>query len=259
MLFRSVITTLHLMPPYLTKVLIDRVITPRNAPMLPVVVLALIGVNIGAAIISIFRSYVMQWVGQKVLLDMRTSLYERLQMLRLRFYTQRETGRIMSRVTSDLGRLQFFVSDGVQEVIVNAVTMLLIAIILLLMNWRLFLLALAPTPLIVISTIVFGHRIHGLFHRIWRRSAGLNAILADTIPGIRVVKAFAQERRETKRFDGWSRDLFDEEMRAVKLQSSFFPFIHMQTALGSILIFSIGGYMVIEGAETVGTLVAFTG
>ncbi|MBN2450645.1 MAG: ABC transporter ATP-binding protein [Lentisphaeria bacterium] len=252
------ITTLNLAPPYLTKVLIDRVITPRNAPLLPLVVLALIGVNIGSAVVSIFRSYVMQWVGQKVLLDMRTEVYERLQMLRLRFYTQRETGRIMSRVTSDLGRLQFFVAEGVQEVIVNAATMLLIATILLLMNWRLFLLALAPTPLIAVSTIVFGHKIHGLFHRIWRRSAGLNAILADTIPGIRVVKAFAQEIRETGRFNEVSEQVFTEEMRAVKLFAGFTPFIHLQTALGSILIFSIGGYMVIQGAETVGTLVAFT-
>ena len=252
------ITALHLMPPYLTKVLIDKVITPGNTPLLPVVVMLLAGVSIVAAIVSVFRGYVMQWVGQRVLLDMRTELYERLQMMRLRFYAQRETGRIMSRVTSDLGRLQFFVAEGVQEIIVNAATMLLIAVILLAMNWRLFFLALAPTPIIVVSTLVFGHRIHLLFHRIWRRSAGITAVLADTIPGIRVVKAFAQERRETSKFNEQSETLFREEMRAAKLSSSFFPFLHLQTSLGSILIFSVGGYMVIGGMATVGTLVAFT-
>ncbi len=253
------ITALNLMPPYLTKVLIDRVIIPRDAPLLPLVVGALIAVNVGSAGVSVARSLVMQWVGQRVLLDMRTALYERLQMLRLRFYVQRETGRIMSRVTHDLGRLQFFVAEGAQEAIINAATMVLIAVILLMMNWRLFLLALAPTPLIAFSTMVFGHRIHGLYHRIWRRSAGLNAILADTIPGIRVVKAFAQELRETNRFESSSVGLFTEEMRAAKLYAGFYPFLHLQTALGSILIFSIGGYMVIQGQESVGTLVAFTG
>jgi ATP-binding cassette subfamily B protein len=253
------ITALNLMPPYLTKVLIDRVIIPRDAPLLPVLVLALVGVNVASAAISVGRALVMQWVGQRILLDMRTVLYERLQMLRLRFYVQRETGRIMARVTNDLGRLQFFVAEGVQEAVVNAATMVLIAAILLFMNWRLFLLALAPTPLIALSTIVFGHRIHGLYHRIWRRSAGLNAILADTIPGIRVVKAFAQELRETGRFRASSVGLFTEEMRAARLHAGFYPFLHLQTALGSVLIFSIGGYMVIQGEESVGTLVAFTG
>ncbi|MDX9979692.1 MAG: ABC transporter ATP-binding protein [Lentisphaeria bacterium] len=252
------ITALNLMPPYLNKILIDQVITPRNLPLLPKVVLALAGVSIASAVVSVFRSNVMQWVGQKVLLDMRTEIYERLQMLRLRFYAQRETGRIMARVTSDLGRLQHFVSEGVQEMIVNIATMLIIASILLAMNWRLFLLALAPTPIIAVSTYLFGRRIHLLFHRIWRRSSGLTAILADTIPGIRVVKAFAQERRETAKFQANSEQLFSEEMRAVRLSSAFFPFLHLQTTLGSILIFSVGGYMVIHGAATVGTLVAFT-
>ena len=252
------ITALQLAPPYLTKVLIDQVIATKNTPLLPKVVALLAGVSILAAVVSVFRGYLMQWVGQKVLLDMRTELYERLQMMRLRFYAQRETGRIMSRVTSDLGRLQFFVSEGVQEIIVNLATMVLIAGILLMMNWRLFLLALAPTPLIVISTMIFGHRIHLLFHRIWRRSSGLTAILADTIPGIRVVKAFAQERRETKKFKDRSETLFGEEMRAAKLSSVFFPFLGLQTTLGSILIFSVGGYMVMKGMATVGTLVAFT-
>jgi ATP-binding cassette subfamily B protein len=252
------ITGLNLMPPFLTKILIDDVITPGNSALLPKVVIALITVNIGAAVVSVFRSYVMQWVGQRVLFDMRTELYTRLQMLRLRFYSQRETGRIMSRVTSDLGRLQYFVAEGVQELIVNIATMFLIAAILLGLNWKLFLLALAPTPIIAVSTYIFGRRVHLLFHRIWRRSAGLNAILADTIPGIRVVKAFAQETREANRFEQSSADLFSQEMRAAKLSSVFFPFLGLQTTLGSLLIFSVGGYMVMNGAATIGTLVAFT-
>ncbi|MCK5801734.1 MAG: ABC transporter ATP-binding protein [Lentisphaeria bacterium] len=251
------ITLLNLAPPLLNKVLIDDVIGPRNMPLLPVVVIALIVTSVGAALVSIFRTYIMQWVGQRVLLDMRTELYERLQIMRLRFYAQRETGRIMSRVTSDLGRLQFFVAEGVQEILVNLATMVLIAAILLMMNWKLFLLALAPTPIIVISTLVFGHRIHLIFHRIWRRSSGLTAILADTIPGIRVVKAFAQERRETTKFRQRSEQLFHEEMRAAKLSSGFFPMLRLQSTLGSILIFSVGGYMVMNDKATVGTLVAF--
>lgn len=233
------LTGLQLAPPYLIKVLIDDVITPRDLSLLPVIIGILIGAHVGAAVISVFRSYVMHWVGNRVLFDMRTELFAQLQLLRLRFYNQRQTGRIMSRVTSDLNRLQYFVAEGFQQFLVNIVTMLLIAGILVSMNGKLFLLALSPTPLIVISTLVFGHWIHKMYHRIWRRMAGLNAILADTIPGIRVVKAFAQERRESRRFEERSRDLFGQEMQAVKLMSGFFPLLQIQTTLGSILIFSV--------------------
>ena len=253
-----IITLMQLTPPFLTKVLIDNVIIAGNAHLLPYVVGALIGVNVIAAVVSVFRSYVMSWIGQKVLLDMRVKIFSHLQLLRLSFYSQQETGRIMSRVSGDLSRLQYFVAEGFQELLVNFATMVLIAIILCLMNTKLFLLALAPTPVIAISTWLFGKRVHLIYHRIWRRMAGLNAILADTIPGIRVVKAFAQERREAKRFKRRSKDLFDNEMVATRLASMFFPFVTLQTALGSILIFSVGGYMVINGWETVGTLVAFT-
>ena len=254
-----VITFMQLAPPYLTKVLIDSVLIPGSVNLLPAIVGALIGVNLVAAIVSVFRTYVMQWVGQKVLFDMRVRLFNHLQLLRLSFYSQQQTGRIMSRVSGDLSRLQYFVAEGFQELIVNVATMALIAVILVFMNGKLFLLALAPTPVIAVCTWLFGKRVHMLYHRIWRRMAGLNAILADTIPGIRVVKAFAQERRESRRFETRSHDLFGNEMMAAKLASVFFPFIHLQTALGTVLIFSVGGYMVIHGMETVGTLVAFTG
>jgi ATP-binding cassette subfamily B protein len=117
---------------------------------------------------------------------------------------------------------------------------------------------LAPIPVIALSTWVFGRRVHQLYHRLWRRWAGLSAILADTIPGVRVVKSFAQEERESQRFSNFSADLFNQEMGVVKLGSAFFPFLGLMTGLGSLLIFSIGGYMVIEGATTLGTLMAFT-
>ncbi len=252
------ITGIQLMPPYLTKILIDRVITPGNAALLPVVVGALTAIHLLSAVGSVFRGYVMQWVGQRVLFDLRVRLYAHMQMLQLRFFSQRQTGRIMSRVTSDLGRLQYFIAEGFQDAIVNIATMVLIAAILLFLNWRLFLLALAPTPVIMFSTWLFGHKMHLLYHRIWRRMSGLHAVLADTIPGIRVVKAFAQERREAATFRAKSQDLFQQEMRAIKLVSAFFPFVTIQTSLGSILIFSVGGFMVINNMETLGTLVAFT-
>ncbi len=252
------ITAVQLVPPILTKQLVDKVIPNRDLSLLGVIVGVLVGVYVGSAVISIFRTYIMSWLGNKVLFAFRVQLFGHLQLLRLSYYNRRQTGRIMSRVTGDISRLQYFISEGFQQILMSLVTMVLIAIILLVMNSWLFLLALGPAPIIVISTYVFGRRIHTLYHRLWRRAAGLSAILADTIPGIRVVKSFAQERRESRRFSDHSADLFTQEMQAVKLWAGFFPFLGLMTGLGSILIFSVGGYMVIAGETTLGTLMAFT-
>ncbi len=252
------ITALQLMPPYLTKVLLDDVIGARNVDLFGVILLVFVGTYVCSALLSWFRQYLMAWLGNKVLFDLRVDLFDHLQLLKLSYYNQRQTGRIMSRVTGDLNRLQYFISQGFQEILVNMATMLLIAGILVLMNWKLFLLALAPVPVIFVSTFIFGRKMHMLYHRLWRKMAGLSAILADTIPGIRVVKSFAQEERESDRFSGYSADLFKQEMTAVKISSRFFPFLELMTALGSIFIFSVGGYMVIKGQVKIGVFVAFT-
>ena len=253
------VTALELAPPYLTKLLVDDVILQQNTALLSWIIGALVITHIGRAVLATARSYVTAWLGNRVLFDLRVQSFSHLQMLRLRYYDQKQTGRIMSRVTNDLTRLQNFITEGFQEVVVNILTMILIAGILLALEWRLFLVVLAPIPVIVLSTYIFGHRIHVLYHRIWRRVGGVSAILADTIPGIRVVKAFAQEDREAVRFAEKSADLFEQEMRAAKLSAGFFPFLGLLTGVGAVLIFSAGAYMVLHGRTTLGVLMAFTG
>jgi len=256
--FTLSLTVLNLTPPYLTKVLVDEVIKKGRRSLLPIVVALLMGVHVSRAVIGVARSYVMQWLGNRLLFDMRVRLFNHLQMLPLAYYNQKPTGQIMSRVTNDVTRIQNFIVEGFQEILVNVLTIILIAIILLSMNPVLFAWAMAPIPIIIISTVLFGRHIHLLYHRIWRRVATISAILGDTIPGIRVVKSFAQENRESQRFTGYSQDLFSQQMRAVKLRSAFFPFLGLMTGLGSILIFGVGGYMVLNGDATLGTLMAFT-
>jgi len=253
------LTALDLTPPYLMKVLVDDVIDAANVSLLPVVVGLLIATHVGRAGTMTLRSYVMQWLGNRFLFDLRVRLFAHMQMLPITYYDQKSTGRVMNRVTHDLGRIQYFVSEGFQEILVNIVSVILIATILVWLDWRLFILALAPIPIIVGCTVLFGQRIHRIYHRLWRRVSGISEILADNIPGIKVVKSFAQERRESHRFTSYSSDLLSQQMRAVKLTAGFFPFLGLMTGLGSILIFSVGGYMVLSGHTTLGTLMAFTG
>jgi len=252
-------TGLQLLPPYLLKVLVDDVIVVRDATLLPMIIGLLVTAFVGRALLATGRSYLMQWLGNRLLFDLRIQVFDHLSLLRLSYYNQRQTGQIMQRVTGDLQRLQYFIAEGFQDILVNIMTVILITVILLSLNWQLFLLGLAPIPVIAVSTYVFGRRIHLLYHRIWRRMGGLSAILADTIPGIRVVKSFAQERRESQRFGLRSADLFSQEMRVAKVSSGFFPFLGLMTGMGVILIYSVGGHLVLSGVTTLGVLMAFTG
>ena len=257
--FTLVMTGLQLLPPYLTKVLVDDVFIGNNPGILWTIVFLLVGSYIMRFGVSVCRMYILRWLGGRVLRDLRVQVFGHIQMLTLSYYNSKQTGQIMSRVTRDVSRLQYFIAEGLQEILVNILTIILIALILLVLDWRLFLLALTPIPLISISTILFGERIHLLYHRIWRRMAALSEIMADTIPGIRVVKAFAQEARESRRFARYSDDLFLQELRVSRMASAFFPALELTTGLGTILIFSVGGFMAVYGYTSLGVLMAFTG
>ncbi len=250
---------LQLAPPYLTKVLVDDVFMGRRYDLMGVIVAVLIAVYVLRFIVSALRTYTLRWLGGAVLRDLRVQVFSHIQMLTLSYYNRKQTGQVMSRVTNDIGRLQYFIAEGFQEILVNVASVVLIVLILVFLDWRLFLLTLAPVPIILVGTLLFGQRLHMLYHRIWRRMAAVSAILADTIPGVRVVKAFAQERRESERFRQYSDELFYQELRVTRLASWFFPALDFSTGLGAILIFSVGGFMAIYGYTTLGVLMAFTG
>jgi ATP-binding cassette subfamily B protein len=256
------LTGLRLVPTYLTKYLIDDVIGANDLSRLVVVIVSLIAVALGTAAIGAVRTYVMQRVGSHLMYDLRTQVFDHLQLLTLSYYNRHQTGHIMARVTSDIIRLQNFIAEGLQDIVVNIVTMVLICGLLFWLDPRLALIALGPIPLISIGAYWFGRRVHHLYHKIWRRMSLISAVLADTIPGIRVVKSFAQEPRESRRFEDRSADLFNQELRATRLSSLFFPSIGFLTSVGSMLVLGLGGYLVLtqpDGPLTLGSLVAFLG
>jgi len=249
---------LQLLPAYITRIFIDDVITPRNYAKLWTILLMLSGIYLTRAVIGIVRGYMMEWVGAHVVYDMRVQVYDHLQLLSLGFFSRKQTGQIMSRVTNDIMRLQYFIADGLQQILINALTVLIISAMLFNAHPRLAALTLLPIPLIGISTYVFGRLIHTVYHKVWRQWASLSAVLADAIPGIRVVKSFAQEERESQRLRERSQSLLDQELRAARLWTLFFPCFGLMTAAGSLVVFGYGGIQVMQGGMTLGTLVMFT-
>ena len=281
LLLMVVATTIGLSQPLLMSVLIDDVL---NAGALssrgdgagfdllallpvseddPVAALAwlvglLIFINLTVSGLSGLRGYIMARIGQRVTYGLRNEVYTHLHALSLSYYNKNETGRIMASVTQDVGRLQDFISDGLQEAIRDVLTLVIICIILFALNPGLAALVLLPTPLLVWATLRFGKRLHAIYRPLWHRWAGLSALLADTIPGVRVVKAFAQEQREVGKFKGRSLDLLRGELRVAWMRSLFGPVMAFITSIGTIIIWWVGGRDILAGELTLGAFVAFT-
>lgn len=272
------LTVINLLPPQLNKILIDDVITPvivqynevagleAGSAMTPPpeyvtklmwVVFGLLGIYVLRALINGTRSYALGWLGQRIIYDLQIEIFHHLQLLSLTFYGQMSTGRIMTRVTNDTGRMQGFITRGFQEMVIDILTLIGICVGLFWMNWELALLAIIPIPFMIGGTLFYRGRIHWVFHRIWRRISALNALLADTIPGIKVVKAFAQEDREMTRFDKRNTDLRESQMYAIRMRAYFLPSIAFITSLGSIILWWFGGNRVLNNTLTLGELQAF--
>jgi ATP-binding cassette subfamily B protein len=227
--------------------------------LLAVLVGLLLLVHVSQNALGAVRSYMMAMIGQRVTLDLRNQVYRQLHRLSLSFYNERETGRIMASVTQDVGRLQDFISDGLQEVIRDILTLLIICGILVYLNAGLAALVLIPTPFLVWATLNFGKRLHSTYRGLWRRWAGLSALIGDVVPGVRVVKAFAQEKREVARFEARSTGLLSGELRVARIRSVFTPIMAFLTSLGTLIIWWVGGGKVLGGSMSLGDFVAFTG
>ena len=260
----STVALSRLVPPVITKQLMDRVFKPidpttdaQRFHLLGVYVLALIGAHILSTGLGTIRTYMMQWMGNKIVLDLRTSAYEYLQRLSLSFYNKKETGRLMSRISYDTGNLQDFIVNGIQEFLRSIFELIGMCVILFVMNWRLAALTLIPIPTLIVGSVIFGKKMHIVYHKVWRRMAGISAILADTIPGVRVVKAFVAEDREVDRFNDESEEYFKSSMRAAKLSTIYFPIMGFATFAGGIIVRWFGGRDVITEKMTLGGLMLF--
>ncbi len=276
-LILAVATFIGLSPPLLLRALIDRVLTPavmadsaiepgilglsgRGSLALLVGLLILVAVSRNA--LEALRSFLMVIIGQRITFSLRGQVYHHLHALSLSFYNERQTGRIMASITQDINRLQRFLSTGLQQMVRHVLTLLIIICILFWMDAGLAALILIPTPAIIWFTLRYGRRLREAYKPLWRRWAGLSALLGDVIPGIRVVKAFAQEGREVRRFETTSQKLYEGEVNAAGIQSIFTPVMTFLTSIGTIIVWWVGGVQVLQGdanALTLGTFVAFTG
>ncbi len=268
----TVITLVSLVPPYLAGYLIDTVIRPVQEGTLSVAkgtTIAWIAVASMAVVFlvrqasAVVRLRMMSVLGELVARDLRTELYEHLQTLSLSFYSRKKTGSIITRVSSDTDRLWEFLAFGVVDVSLSAVMLLGLGAVLISLDWRLGLVMTLPVPVFCWMIFRHGERINQLFIRTWRKWSRVTDVLSDTIPGMRVVKAFNQEGREKRRFKQRNDDVTLEANRIHHLWTSFWPglmlAVHATTV--AVWVFAIprllGNAAGAEPSLSAGTFVSF--
>ena len=221
------------------------------------IVLLMASIRVFSMLASAIRGYMMAWVGQNVTRRLQNETYEHLNMLSVDFFQERDTGNLMSRITHDVSRLRDFIASGIQEIGGDSLTILYMCGIMFYFNWKLALWTLIPIPCLIFFTIFFGKKMSKVYHVLWKRYANISTILASTIPGVRVVKAFARERYEINRFSDMTHQVFSGEMNAAKLGTLYRPIMEFITYSGSILIWLVGGWQIFQNEITLGTLFMF--
>jgi ATP-binding cassette subfamily B protein len=266
-----VITLVSLVPPYLAGYLIDAVIRPvqegtqsvaRGATIAWIAVASMAVVFLIRQASAVVRLRMMSVLGELVARDLRTELYEHLQTLSLSFYARKKTGSIITRVSSDTDRLWEFLAFGVVDVSLSAVMLLGLGGVLMSLDWKLGLVMTLPVPVLCWMIFRHGERINQLFIRTWRKWSRVTDVLSDTIPGMRVVKAFNQEGREKRRFRQRNDAVTLEANRIHHLWTTFWPglmlAVHATTV--AVWVFAIPrllGSPNVEPSLSAGTFVSF--
>ena len=190
-------------------------------------------------------------------LDLRNLVYARLQELELRFFESQQTGQLMSRATVDLQAVRFFLGYGLVFIVQSALTIVLAAVAMMLLEPSLAALALAPVPLVVLVAQRYGRRARPALQEVQQRIAELTAEVEENVSGVRVVKAFAAEPRQAERFRASVARVFDQAMSSTRLRAFYNPFIGFLPNLGLAAVLLVGGRQVIDGTLTLGDFTAF--
>ncbi len=264
---------LDLLPPLLLAVAIDAIFNPEMGFRLWLVPEAWLptetttqlwytaGLIAGAFAFAAAFHYTRNWgwnrFAQGVQHRIRTDTYDKMQHLNMDYFTDKQTGELMSVLSNDVNRLERFLNDGVNSASRLVVMVLGIAGILLLLNWQLALIALLPVPLIAIFTRKFIEIIQPKYAAVRSSVGTLNSRLENNLGGIQVIKTSTTEPYESERVEDVSREYYDANWDAIRTRITFFPGLRLLSGLGFVVTFVVGGLWVLEGRVTEGTFVAF--
>jgi ATP-binding cassette subfamily B protein len=250
-------TAASLAPPPLAKVAIDDGIVPGDVATLNLVVAAFVVSALLYWAATYAQTYLVGWIGQRVLQDLRIQLFAHLQSLSIGFYSRRQAGVIISRLTNDVQALDQLVSDGIVTLFGSSLTLVGTAAILVVLDWQLALLTFLVFPVLGIGSVAFRIVSADAYRATREKVAQITAYLQETLSGVRVVRVFAQERRHEAVFSGLNEENRAANMKTVNLNAAYFPSVELLSALVTAAILLYGGMQAIQGDVTIGVLVAF--
>ena len=251
---------LDLLPPYLTRILVDKVLIPKlHIDWLPLILLGLVGASLGRNFLNIFIGRTSSFIGTRITKELRERLQAKLMSLSVDYYDRHSAGSLMSRVLWDVDYFQGFVSQVSEGFLLNVLRVLGIGAVLFSMNWHLALLVLLPVPFVVVGTMFFWKYIYPQYYRLWDSQSKMSQLLTGLLQGIRLVKLFGQENREQQRFSESARYMQDARRSVEMSAATFGPIMGFVFGLGGLIIWYAGGHRVLEGHLTLGTLMAFFG
>jgi ATP-binding cassette, subfamily B, multidrug efflux pump len=243
--------------PFLTKLAIDEYIAKGRADQLWEVLWLYIGALVLGFFLRYSQNYLMQWVGQNVMYDLRVTLFSHLQRLSLAFFDKNPVGRLMSRLTSDVDALQELVSNGVVTMLGDVLTLAVVSIIMVLLDWRLALIMFAVLPFVALASALFRNYMRDSFRQTRTRLARINAFLQENISGMLVVQLFNREKRTFGQFEVLNKSYYDATIRSALTFALFSPIVGLLSAIATAALLWFGSRGVLEGTVSFGVLVAF--
>jgi len=254
-----VASLLGLVPPLLYRDLIDHAIPQKDFVRLNLLALAMIGIPLLDGLIGVGQRWLTASIGEGIIADLRKALYAHMQKMSLRFFTNTKTGELMSRLNNDVVGAQRAVTNTLVSIVTSAIQVVATLTIMLSLDWRLTLLALVILPLFVLPSRRVGRMLRDIVRKQLDLNAQMNALMNETlnVSGALLVKLFGRQRDEIKRFGERAERVRDIGVRQAMVGRWFFMLLGLASALGTAIVWWVGGILVLQGTFTLGTIVAF--
>jgi len=242
---------------FLVKPVLDDIFMKKNAAMLKWIPIAVVAIYMLKGLCTYVQTILMNFIGQRVVADIRNRLYQVIQTQSMSFFTKNQTGILMSRITNDVNSMQGAVSEAVTSLLKDSFTLICLMFVIFYRDWQLALVAMVIFPVTIYPIATFGRKIRKLATRTQVTMGSLTTLLQETISGARIVKAFGREDYESSRFSRENENLLKLTLKSVTISAVSSPFMEFLGGVGIAAIIFYGGYQVIQGVSTPGTFFSF--
>jgi len=242
---------------WLVQPALDKIFIQKNVQLLVMIPLIILIIYFIKGICNYYQSYLMRYVGNRVIMDMRNDLYSHIVVMPMKFYTEHSTGNLMSRLLNDVGIINNAASTSIKDLVQNTITVIALFGVIFYQDWRLAAISCLVLPFAYYPLIKLGRKLRRISTKGQEEISGVTAILHETFTGASVVKAFGMEESEINKFSEKNYSLFKISMKGVKVTELSTPVMEFIGAAGAALIIWYGGYQVVKGVTTPGTFFSF--